>query len=307
MLQEQSGQPLLSGDGLWRLCQKQAQTLDAEQAQLIQQSQELEMPHFQAAQNLYAPDSCPEDAEFLVLTDAIGVKSQKPARCRPGRPAPTKVDKRHDTDVLILPTSTGGERFLCEGIGNQDGQSWSLVDAARAYLAREFGGKPLKVVALTDGAKTIREDLAALFGCGVCVILDWYHLAKRVYQQLSMAAHGRVERESWERLVLAHLWRGRVSEALCFLESLQQSRSARNVKALDDLVGYLQKHAVEIIDYERRREADKPIGSGRMEKGVDQVVGRRQKGKGMSWTKQGSRALALLTCAQLNARSANPA
>lgn len=39
-----------------------------------------------------------------------------------------------------------------------------------------------------------------------------------------------------------------------------------------------------------------------MEKAVDQVVGVRQKNRGMSWTKQGSRALALLTVAKLNAR-----
>ena len=36
---------------------------------------------------------------------------------------------------------------------------------------------------------------------------------------------------------------------------------------------------------------------------MDQGIG-RQKGKGMSWTKVGSRALALLSCAKLNARPA---
>ena len=71
--------------------------------------------------------------------------------------------------------------------------------------------------------------------------------------------------------------------------------------ALGDLVGYLDKHAEEIIDYERRQQAGKVIGSGRMEKCVDQVVGHRQKGKGMSWSKAGSRALALLRVAELNA------
>ncbi len=64
------------------------------------------------------------------------------------------------------------------------------------------------------------------------------------------------------------------------------------------------KHEEEIIDYERRQQAGRPIGSGRMEKCVDQVIGNRQKGKGMSWTKPGSRALALLKVAELNARSA---
>ncbi len=67
---------------------------------------------------------------------------------------------------------------------------------------------------------------------------------------------------------------------------------------------YLEKHATEIIDYERRAAVGKAIGSGRMEKAVEQVIGRRQKDQGMSWTKTGSRALALLQVAELNARSA---
>lgn len=113
-----------------------------------------------------------------------------------------------------------------------------------------------------------------------------------------MVAHSMQEREGWERCVLAFLWRGKVAEARAFLSGLRP----RNGKALADLIGYLDKHALEIIDYERRKVAGKPIGSGRMEKGVDQVVGKRQKGKGMSWTKKGSRALALLKTAELNAR-----
>ncbi len=58
--------------------------------------------------------------------------------------------------------------------------------------------------------------------------------------------------------------------------------------------GYLEKHQAEIINYDARRKIGKPIGSGRMEKAVDQVIGKPQKRKGMSWRPQGSRALALL-------------
>ena len=65
-------------------------------------------------------------------------------------------------------------------------------------------------------------------------------------------------------------------------------------------MGYLQKHADEIINYERRKQTGKSIGSGRMEKAVDQVVGMRQKKKGMSWSATGSHALALLKIAELN-------
>lgn len=54
------------------------------------------------------------------------------------------------------------------------------------------------------------------------------------------------------------------------------------------------------IDYERRQTAGKTIGSGRMEKAVDQVIGYRQKDRGMSWTQAGTRALALLQVDALN-------
>lgn len=60
------------------------------------------------------------------------------------------------------------------------------------------------------------------------------------------------------------------------------------------------KHQSEIIDYQRRAQVGKSIGSGRMEKAVDQVIGHRQKHKGMSWRPQGSRALALLKVLELN-------
>ncbi len=99
-------------------------------------------------------------------------------------------------------------------------------------------------------------------------------------------------------MLLGFLWVENVAEAISFPAGLP----ARRVKAKTDLRGYLEKHASEIIDYGRRQQAGKAIGSVRMEKAVGQVIGVRQKNRGMSWTKQGSRALALLTVAKLNAR-----
>ena len=62
----------------------------------------------------------------------------------------------------------------------------------------------------------------------------------------------------------------------------------------------MERQQGEIIDYERRQKAGKSIGSGRMEKGVDQVIGYRQKKKGMSWSQKGSKALAILKTVELN-------
>jgi hypothetical protein len=65
-----------------------------------------------------------------------------------------------------------------------------------------------------DGARSIRLMLEDLFGSSVRVILDWYHLAKKVYQLLSMVAHSKAEREHIEGRVLSLLWQGHLCEAL---------------------------------------------------------------------------------------------
>jgi len=284
LIAEFCGNALLSEDTIWRMVQKQAQRHDTEQQEAIalvqkQSEEDLSLPHFVAVADIYeglAP-------EFVALTDAICVASQKPTRQKAHEEKQNKQAKRHDTDVFVLPRKDGGEQFFCEGVS----ENGSCISAVSAFLRQEWSGRQLHVVAITDGAKKIRHDLAALFGEGVRIILDWYHLAKRVRENLSMAAHSMEQREEWEAQMLGFLWRGEVEAAIGFLSLVTARR---------------QKHEGEIIDYGRRQKAGKPIGSGRMEKAVDQVIGLRQKNRGMSWTKAGSRALALLTVAKLNAR-----
>ncbi|GBC59746.1 hypothetical protein DENIS_0687 [Desulfonema ishimotonii] len=62
---------------------------------------------------------------------------------------------------------------------------------------------------------------------------------------------------------------------------------------------FLNKNSTD-TNYELRKSVGKTIGSGRVEKACDQVVGFRQKKKGMSWGKVGSKALATLKIAELN-------
>jgi len=150
---------------------------------------------------------------------------------------------------------------------------------------------------MTDGARTIRCQLAELFGQSVPVILDGYHLDKKVRELMSMVARTKQEKAAHVAHLLDHLWHGRTDAALAYL---QTAVCPKNIKPLEALGTYLEKHQVEIIDYGRRQRAGKPIGSGRMEKGVDQVIGARQKHKGMSWSPTGSKALGILKVVELN-------
>ena len=152
----------------------------------------------------------------------------------------------------------------------------SATARVRHQLQQDYGGRntPLPVVVISDGARTIRCQLEALFGQPVPLILDWYHLEKKVGELMGMVARNKQEKAAHIAYLLRHLWHGRTGAALAYLRREVQ---AKNPEPLAALVTYLEKHRAEIIDYGRRQRAGKPIGSGRMEKGGDQVIGARQK------------------------------
>jgi hypothetical protein len=169
----------------------------------------------------------------------------------------------------------------------------------RWQCQQDYAGRsePLPVVAITDGARTIRRQLAELCGQPVPVSLDWYHLDKKVGELMGMVARNKQEKTVHVAPLLGHLWHGRPDTALPYLRRDVQAQTPEPSAAL---LTYLEKHRAEIIDYGRRQRAGKPIGSGRMEKGGDPVIGARQKHKGMSWSPTGSQALGSLKVVELN-------
>lgn len=235
-----------------------------------------------------------EAAEVLVLSDAIQVKRQKAERG-----VAAVGPKRVSTEVWEVERRDGSFVTLVGGLAG----TAEVCERVRAEVAREYArpaeerAEELPIVVVSDGAQSIRCDLVTIFGVLVTIILDWYHLEKKVWELLSMACRNKSEKEWHARKALSYLWRGGVSEALRYL---REEVEVKNAKKLEELTGYLEKHREEIIDYERRKARGKAIGSGRMEKGVDQVIGRRQKHKGMSWSQKGSQALGILKTCEMN-------
>jgi hypothetical protein len=242
----------------------------------------------------------PQSEEVLLLTDAIQVKQQK-ARRGQGADTPTgeHATKRVHTEVWLVEQPTGGYTSLTAGVDATGQEVVSGTERVRGQFQQDYAGRsePLPVVAITDDARTMRRQLAELFGQPVPVILDWYHLDKKVGELMSMVARNKLKKAVHVAHLLHHLWHGRTDTALTYL---RQEVQAKNPQQLAALVTYLEKHRAEIIDYGRRQRAGKPIGSGRMEKGVDQVIGARQKHKGMSWSPTGSKALGILKVVELN-------
>ncbi len=248
-----------------------------------------------------------EEPEILLFDDGIQVKSQKAQRQAKAKPVTVKRGESTlrsgtpaiITDLVLLQKATGGFEYITAPTNAVGEDELRLATVVRTKVIQEYGNetRPLNIVAITDGARVIWQRLLAIFGVAVTVILDWYHLCKKLRQLMSMIAVNKAEKAIYLKFLIPQLWLRLVDNAL---EYLRTQVTVKNQEKWSELVGYLKKHHAEIINYNRRRRAGKTIGSGRMEKGVDLTVGRRQKKKAMSWRPLGSRALSLLRIAELN-------
>ena len=229
----------------------------------------------------------PKEKEILLFDDGIQVKGQKAER----QEAKDENKSQNDigdkttaitTDIVILQKATAGFEYIAAPINTEGENLLNLASVVKAKVIQEYGSKtfPLNLVAITDGARTIHHRLFTIFGPAVVVVLDWYHLCKKLRELMSMIAANKLEKAKHLKFLFSQLWQGNTAIAL---EYLQHQVQARNLDKWQELIRYLQKHQPEIINYSRRSQAGKTIGSGRVEKGVNLTVGSRQKNKGMSW------------------------
>jgi hypothetical protein len=130
------------------------------------------------------------------------------------------------------------------------------------------------------------------------MIVCWWHLQKRCYENLSAAGGPKDRRRSLQEAVLDRLWAGEVDAAITLLR--QAVEWVRNPKALWDLIGYLEKRRAYLPDYGARQREGLWIASTRVEKFNDWAVSGRCKHQGMSWSAAGVLALAALEAARQN-------
>lgn len=278
-----------------------------EETQLILRDTTKKLPAINGIVDIYEATA----KETLLLDDAIQVKGQKETRERSksdlnqaveivsqdSKVAPERA--RISTDVIVLEKKKGDFEYITAVIDYAEKEPLPLAAIVKSKVIQEYGDepKPLNIVAITDGAKAIRGRLLAIFGITVVIILDWFHLGKKVRELMSMIAPTRAEKITYLKFIFYHLWHGKTEAVLDYLKTVVKTK---NPEKLAELIGYIEKHQAEIINYKRRQQAGKVIGSGRIEKGCDQVIGHRQKKKGMSWSERGSKSLGILKVAEIN-------
>ena len=173
---------------------------------------------------------------------------------------------------------------------------WLQVSALLLQLDVLSGQRRLLV--LGDGASWIREWFERLGISFKAMIVCWWHLRKRCYEQMSLAGGPKERRRELEKGLLGYLWVGKVDVAIELLEGALEW--VRNPKAVENLIAYLEKRRAYIPDYQQRQRAGLWIASTRVEKYNDWEVSRRCKHRGMSWSPEGVLALAALEAARRN-------
>ena len=155
-----------------------------------------------------------------------------------------------------------------------------------------------RLLVLGDGAAWIRTWFEGLGISPKAMIVCWWHLRKRCYEQMSSAGGPKDRRRALEKELLGQLWEGKVDAAVELLRGALEW--VRNPQAVEDLIGYLEKRRAYIPDYQQRQRAGLWIASTRVEKFNDWAVSGRCKHQGMSWSPQGVLALAALEAARRN-------
>jgi hypothetical protein len=173
---------------------------------------------------------------------------------------------------------------------------WLQVSALLLELQVLSGGRRLLV--LGDGAAWIREWFEGLGIPLAAMIVCWWHLRKRCYEQMSSAGGPKERRRALEKELLGRLWAGEVDAAIELLKGALEW--VKNPPAVAELISYLERRRAYIPDYRQRQRAGLWIASTRVEKFNDWAVSERCKHRGMSWSPQGVLALAALEAARRN-------
>lgn len=232
--------------------------------------------------------------EVIYFDDGVGVKRQKEHRCKEGDLG-SKSTPTIQTDVVLINNTNDEYEYLTSAEPPLCGLT--LEDKINITLSKNYDNKDLPLVAITDGAQSIRCRLRRLFGKDVMIILDWYHLTEKIRQYSSRLGLSKAIKESHITEMLNYLWNGQATNALIYSDVMIETK---NVVILEELQQYILKHHGEICNYGYRKVIGKVIGSGKGEKANDQLVAHRQKKKGQSWSQKGSGALTILKTLEIN-------
>ena len=238
------------------------------------------------------PEGNPKECIYVYADDVL-VKHQKDSH---------KPDSKRDSKFVynsVISIQHGDKQYSIASKG--------MREAFKRLMAFLLSGHLLEnrqLIFISDGATEIRDCIEQYFWFRQHTLyLDWFHLQQKCYQYLSSALKcGKKMKEDKERIekrLYGILWTGNTKGALDYIDSIE-SKYIKSQDAIDSLKGYIERKKEYIPCYAIRKGLGLHNSSNPVEKDNDLLVAKRQKGKGMAWSVDGSAALAAITVAGRN-------
>ena len=237
------------------------------------------------------PYECPTETVNVSIDDVNAIK-QKETREKGNHNKERQRQYVHNTVVHI---EKGGLSYTLNGHGIKNVLCYLIA----FIFHNDLTGNRYQF--FTDGHRFLNDKILKLFTWykNLGIILDWFHLVKKCKEQLSMAMKGRNVRNQVLRDLMPLLWHGLTNKAISYLEEIDD-KNVRNTEILYKLIEYLQRNTPYIPCYAIRKKLGLRNSSCIGEKMNDLLVSSRQKRNGMSWSKNGSVALATITSLKRN-------
>lgn len=225
-----------------------------------------------------------------ISVDDIGVKHQKETRKGGGSKTGRYVEN------TVIHVQADDRSYCLTAVGMR--RAFTIL---MAFLLKNRLMENRRLVFLADGAKDILSFTATFFSFReYTVILDWYHLKKKCKELISSSVKGnKEEKQAIIRDLLRMLWVGNADEAIAYLNNLDR-KIIKSDRWLEELTGYLERKRPQIVCYALRDALGLRNSSNRVEKANDMLVAQRQKHNGMSWSREGSGALAAINMLLVN-------
>jgi hypothetical protein len=165
----------------------------------------------------------------------------------------------------------------------------------RLYTSAVFRGIGCarQVVVIGDGAKWI-WNLADLHFPGAVQIVDLFHAKEHVSSLIGLLVSNNKQRARRTARCYTLLEKGTIAALIKQFRSLPVA-SKEQQDALDREVGYFTENA-ERMRYAKFKRMCMFVGSGVIEAGCKNVIGKRLKQSGMHWSVRGANAIIALRC-----------
>jgi hypothetical protein len=227
------------------------------------------------------------DNTINISIDDVSVKKQKAERSKDKEKS--QDFKTHYVRNTIVHIEKLKERYCLNGS--------STVEILPRIVAFLLFNNSLKncLLFFVDGEKSLHSAIINAFSWfkSYGLLLDWYHLGEKCKMELSLALKKREFRNEILEKIQQQLWIGKVDAAVEILRTIAKD-NIKSESNIERLIGYFDRNRDYIPCYALRKSLGLRISSNKAEKANDLLVASRQKHNGMSWSVEGSVALATI-------------